>query len=93
MFHVALVDDEKDLLFSLQILLKAEGWKVSVYYSAESAYSGILKDTPDTVILDMMLPGKDGLWLCREVRKLYPQLPLIFLSARDEELDRIVGLE
>ena len=93
MFHVAVVDDEKELLFSLKIILEAEGWRVSVFADAEEALDSFRTELPDVIIMDIMMPGRDGLWLCSKVRGLSKTLPIIFLSARTEEIDRIVGLE
>ena len=93
MFHVAIVDDEQELLFSLKIILEAEGWLVSVYTDPEIALESFINEIPDIIIMDIIMPGKDGLWLCRHVRELSKTVPIIFLSAKFDEIDRIVGLE
>jgi len=90
---VAIVDDEEELLYSLKIILEAEGWLVSLYGDADTAWNAFSEELPQVIIMDIMMPGRDGLWLCSMVRELSKTVPIIFLSAKTEELDRIVGLE
>ena len=93
MFHVAIVDDEKELLYSLKIVLEAEGWEISVFTDAEAALAVFRESLPDVIIMDIMMPEKNGLWLCGRVREIARTVPIIFLSAKVEEIDKIVGLE
>ncbi len=93
MFHVAVVDDEEDLLYSLKIILEAEGWRITVFQDPKLALTSFNKDLPDIIIMDIMMPGMNGISLCREVRDLSETVPIIFLSAKMEEMDRIIGLE
>ncbi len=89
---ILLVDDEATLREPLAEYLAGQGFAVDDVESAAAARSALLNKTPDLVLLDIMMPGEDGLSFCRhlvETRKL----PVIFLTARAEPTDRIVGLE
>ena len=89
---VLLVDDEPSLREPLADYLTGQGFAVTQAASAAAARSVLTEATPDIVLLDIMMPGEDGLSFCRhlvEVRKL----PVIFITARGEATDRIVGLE
>ncbi|MEI6156887.1 MAG: response regulator transcription factor [Atribacterota bacterium] len=72
--------------------LKKEGWEVESFLTGEDARTGILKK-PHLWILDIMLPDVDGYQLIKEIKITTPEMPVIFISARDADLDRIVGLE
>lgn len=90
--QVLLVDDEPTLREPLAEYLTGQGFAVTEAASAPAARSALTEATPDIVLLDIMMPGEDGLSFCRhlvETRKL----PVIFLTARSEPTDRIVGLE
>ncbi len=93
MFHVAIVDDEEELLYSLKIILETEGWQISVFTNSKIALESFRGSLPDVIIMDIMMPGESGIWLCKKVRELTKTVPIIFLSAKIEEIDRIVGLE
>ena len=89
---VLLVDDEASLREPLAEYLTRQGFAVSQAEDAARARSMLLEDQPDLVLLDIMMPGEDGLSLCRHLIEA-KQLPVIFLSAKGEATDRIVGLE
>jgi two-component system response regulator CssR len=91
-FRVFLVEDEPNLNRLLATYLEKEGWEVTVFDHGESARNAIVQK-PDLWILDIMLPGMDGFELIREVKQCDARTPVIFISARDQDLDRIVGLE
>lgn len=93
MFHVVIVDDEKELLYSLKIILESEGWRVSVYSEAVPAMESFKETLPDIIIMDIVMSGEDGIWLCRKVREVTRTVPILFLSAKVEEIDKIAGLE
>lgn len=92
MFNIHLVDDEKNLNEILTMYLQKEGWKVRSFLNGESALQAI-PEQPHLWILDIMLPDIDGYHLLRKIKEASPRVPVIFISARDEVLDRIMGLE
>jgi two-component system OmpR family response regulator len=89
---ILLVDDEPTLREPLAEYLERQGFAVTEANSAAAARSALTEATPDIVLLDIMMPGEDGLSLCRHLVETR-QLPVIFLTARGEPTDRIVGLE
>lgn len=89
---IYVVDDEdniRDLIF--KYLIK-EGYRVETFESGESVINGIIKEEPDMMILDIMMPGIDGFEVTREIRR-DSNIPIIFVSAKDEEFDRVLGIE
>lgn len=89
---ILLVDDEATLREPLAEYLGRQGFEVTEAASAPAARSVLTETTPDIVLLDIMMPGEDGISLCRHLVETR-QLPVIFLTARGEPTDRIVGLE
>lgn len=92
MKHIFVVDDERNIRDLIRKYLEKECYSVTVFEHAQNVVSEINRLKPDLLVLDIMMPGIDGLEICREVRKT-SEIPIIFVSARDEELDRIIGLE
>ena len=90
---VALVDDERNIRELLSYALKQEGYRVAAYENGAEAWNAFRQNLPDLVILDIIMPRMDGLELCRRIRRLSESLPLIFLSSKDDEFDRVLGLE
>ena len=90
--HILVVDDNRDIRESLAQFLKKNGRRATTAENAEAARKAIKENRVDLVILDIMMPGEDGLSLCRHIRET-DHIPVILLSARAEELDRIIGLE
>lgn len=90
--HILLVDDHRDIRDALSRYLQENGLKVTLAESAASARRVLSQREIDLIILDIMMPGEDGLSLCRSVRE-HRKTPVILLSARAEELDKIIGLE
>ncbi len=92
---VLIIDDEKDLIELVRYNLGKEGFEVSGALDGESGLDAAGRDLPDIVIVDLMLPGIDGLEVCRRLRseKRTAHIPIIMLTARSSESDRIVGLE
>jgi len=86
------VDDEENIRNLVRRYLEREGYTVRTFASAEELNNALVNNTPDMFILDIMLPGSDGLSLCRKIRETL-DLPIIFVSARGEEFDRVLGLE
>ena len=90
--QILLIDDEPTLREPLAEYLTGQGFAVTQSESAAAARASLTQMTPDIVLLDIMMPGEDGLSLCRHLVETR-QLPVIFLTARGEPTDRIVGLE
>jgi two-component system, OmpR family, response regulator CssR len=91
-FNIYLVEDEENLNHILTSYLKKEGWNVQSFLTGEEAKS-LIGTPPHLWILDIMLPDIDGYQLIREIKTVLPDIPVIFISARDEDIDRILGLE
>jgi two-component system phosphate regulon response regulator OmpR len=89
---VLVVDDDASLRELLQDYLQREGFEVRGVGDGKEMFEWLDDHEPDIIILDLMLPGDDGLTLAREIRQK-AQIPIIMLSARGEEIDRIIGLE
>ncbi|HWP97128.1 MAG TPA: response regulator transcription factor [Syntrophomonadaceae bacterium] len=92
MKHIAVVEDERNIRDLMKLYLHKEGYQVSLLQDGQDLEKWVEEHKPDLIILDIMLPGRDGFELCRELRRR-ADIPIIFVSAREEELDRIVGLE
>ena len=90
--RILVVDDEENIRSLVRMYLEREGYVILEAETGDSALEGILAEPPDLVILDIMLPGMDGLEVCREVRRKQ-DVPILMLTARDEDIDKIVGLE
>lgn len=90
--HVLLVDDELVLRTSLSFTLQQHGYRVTTAPDGATAQRMIEDDCPDLMVLDLMLPGIDGLEVCRRLRR-YSDLPVIMLTARGQEADKIQGLK
>jgi len=93
--HILVVDDETDLVELISYNLKKEGFSVDSAFDGETALARIRKDKYDLVVLDLMLPGIQGMELCRMLRNdpKTEALPIVMLTAKGEEVDKILGLE
>ncbi len=91
--HILIVDDEPEILGYLRRGLTFEGFRVSTAPDGETALTLAAHDPPDLVILDIMLPGMDGIAVCEDLRRHDPELPILMLTARDRVPDRVAGLE
>ena len=93
--NIVIVDDEIDILEILKINIERNNYKAHCFQDGESAISHILKNIPDLIILDLMLPGIDGFDICRLLKNkdLTRNIPILILSAKGEESDIIKGLE
>jgi DNA-binding response OmpR family regulator len=89
---IMVVDDEKHIVELARLYLTREGYEVEGVGDGAQAVARFGQLKPDLVILDIMLPGSDGLTICKEIRK-QSQVPIIMLTARDEVTDKVVGLE
>ncbi|HAK46026.1 MAG TPA: DNA-binding response regulator [Spirochaeta sp.] len=93
MHTIAVVDDEKNIRSLISLALKEEGFAVEEYPNGEAAWTAFSRKMPDVIVLDIMMPKMNGLDLCRKVKAEVPAIPVIFLSSRDDEWDRVLGLE
>lgn len=87
------VDDEEPILDLLKFNIEKEGFKFLSATNGEDGLKIALEENPDLIILDVMLPRMDGLTVCRKLRQEKASMPIIMLSARGEEIDKILGLE
>jgi two-component system, OmpR family, response regulator len=90
--HILVVDDDREIRSLLTEYLQKQGYRVTAVPDGKGLRAAVETSRPDVVILDLMLPGEDGLTLCRDLRAR-SNVPIIMLTARGEETDRIVGLE
>ncbi len=90
---VAVVDDEEHLRTTLTSALRREGYRTAAYLDGAAAWQEFESALPDLAILDILMPRVDGLELCRRIRAVSQQVPVMFLTSRDEEFDRVLGLE
>ena len=88
---IALVDDDRNILTSVSIQLQAEGFLTRVYSDGETALKALTDNPPDLAIFDIKMPRMDGLELLRRLREK-SQIPVIFLTSKDDELDEALGL-
>lgn len=91
--RILIIEDEPDLLRGLALNIKAEGYEVLTATTGDAGLEAALRLRPDLVLLDVMLPVMTGLDVCRELRRERFQAPIIMLTAKTEEVDRVVGLE
>lgn len=91
-YKIYLVEDDKNLNLVLTTYLEKEGWNITSFLNGRDAQAQI-PNPPDLWILDIMLPDIDGYQLIREIKVRTPNIPVIFISARDADIDRVVGLE
>ncbi|WP_127560399.1 response regulator [Saccharospirillum alexandrii] len=90
--HILIVEDETKLATVLRDYLMRDGYSVSLLDRGDGVLDWLSRETPDLILLDLMLPGTDGLSLCRAIRSTQ-QTPIIMTTARVEEIDRLLGLE
>src|SRR5262249_13566936 len=91
MATIALVDDDKNILASVTMLLEQEGYHVRSYTDGASALSALAATPPDLAVLDIKMPRMDGMELLRRLRQS-AEIPVIFLTSKDEEIDELMGL-
>ncbi len=89
---IALVDDDRNILTSVSLSLEAEGYRVQSYTDGASALEGLKTSPPDLAIFDIKMPRMDGMELLRRLRQK-SDLPVIFLTSKDEEIDELFGLK
>ena len=90
---ILVVDDELNIVDILRFNLQREGYEVLAAYDWQEGLDKARSEGPDLILLDVMLPEKDGFQVCEELRKTDKLTPIIMLTAREEERDRVMGLE
>jgi DNA-binding response OmpR family regulator len=93
MKKILIVEDEKDMVTGLKFNLEARDYTVITAYDGEAGYQKALKERPDLVILDLMLPKLNGYEVCKILKKEIPDLPIIMLTAKSQEAEIVTGLE
>jgi two-component system phosphate regulon response regulator PhoB len=95
MKKILVIEDEIDLIKLLKYNLEKEGFKVAFTTNGSLALAEVRREMPDMIILDLMLPGVDGLEVCRQLRRndSFSRVPVLIISAKSEETDRVIGLE
>ena len=88
-----IVEDDQEIRGLVADFLRREGFVVETAETGAGMDRVLARVTPDLVVLDIMLPGEDGLSICRRLRARGSQLPILMLTAKEEDIDRIVGLE
>ena len=91
MSRIALVDDDRNILTSVQMTLEAEGFEVETYNDGQSALDAFNKKLPDMAVFDIKMPRMDGMDLLQRVRQK-STMPVIFLTSKDDEIDEVLGL-
>ena len=90
---VLVVEDEMSIATLLKYNLEQAGFNVLIAHDGREGLNTIVAENPDLVLLDLMLPSLDGMEVCKEVRSLRINVPIIMLTARDDEFDKVLGLE
>ncbi len=91
--HILIVEDDAHIRLGLTESLRAEGYEVTDCSAGSEVLSLVKRRRPDLVVLDVMLPGKSGYDICREIRADKNRIPILMLSAKGLEIDKVVGLE
>jgi two-component system response regulator RegX3 len=91
--QILVVEDDETIARGLVAALEHERWNVKHFANGEAALAWLREHPPDLVICDIMLPGIDGLHVMREIKQEHPELPVLMLTARTDEIDRVMGLE
>ena len=88
---IILIDDDNNILTSVSVALKAEGWLVETYNDSEHGLIALQRNTPDIAILDIKMPKLDGMEVLKKLRETN-DVPVIFLTSKDDEIDEAIGL-
>ncbi|WP_027964278.1 response regulator transcription factor [Halalkalibacillus halophilus] len=91
--HILVVDDEQSITTLIDYNLKQQDYETTVLNEGTHVVDHVVQHSPDLIVLDLMLPGKDGMEICKELRELGMDLPIIMLTAKGEEADKISGLD
>lgn len=91
--NILIVDDDREIRESLHKLLKQEGYNVLLSANGQEVHQVLADSRVDVLLLDIMLPGEDGFEICKKLRQEMRDFPIIMITAKDQEIDRVVGLE
>lgn len=89
---IFIVEDEPSLIFTLQDTLENEGYKISIFKNGKDVLDHLTNEVPDLMLLDVMLPEMSGYDVCKTIRSKKMSFPIIMLTARDQEIDKVTGL-
>jgi len=90
---ILIVEDDPHILLGLEEVLKSDGFDVVVCHRGDQAVDAVTKSRPSLIVLDVMLPGKSGYDICRELRAKKAATPILMLTAKGQEIDKVVGLD
>ena len=90
---ILIIEDELDLVKGIKLNLVDEGYEVDYAINGKEGLEKALKEKTDLILLDIMLPGMDGLEICKELRRNKVDIPILMLTAKGEEIDKVIGLE
>lgn len=90
---IAIVEDDPEIRALVTLLLEREGYDVMAFDASAPLFAAVNFEQLDCLILDLMLPGEDGLAICQALRVQYPRLPILIVTAKDDPIDRVIGLE
>ena len=90
---ILIIEDEEDLVKGLKLNLVDEGYEVDYALNGKEGLEKALNEKPDLILLDIMLPGINGLEICKELRQKKLDIPILMLTAKGEEIDKVIGLE
>jgi len=90
--NILVIDDDKNICEVIKLYLQKEGYKVTVAYDGQAGLDEFLRETPELVVLDIMMPKKDGWEVLKQIRKT-SSIPVIMLTAKGETFDKVLGLE
>src|ERR1041385_2905326 len=90
---ILIVEDDPNILLGLETVLTGEGFEVAVCNRGDKALDAVVKQQPALVILDVMLPGANGFDICKQVRSRKITTPILMLTAKGQELDKVIGLD
>jgi len=91
--HILIIEDEEDMVRGLKMNLVDEGYEVDYSLNGKEGLEKALAIKPDLILLDIMLPGMNGLEICRQLRNRKINIPILMLTAKGEEIDKVIGLE
>lgn len=90
---ILIVEDDANISLGLETILKSEGFEVGVCHRGDKAFDAVTKQQPGLVILDVMLPGANGFEICKQIRARKISTPILMLTAKGQELDKVIGLD